>query len=83
VQVRDAGVDEPTLSLERHVSDMAQHNQAAEPVAGAWVAAFPAVLADAVNDDEMSAVDANADAVAVHDTDPAVGGVAREDLLDE
>jgi len=69
VDARDADIGHPSLGVERDVAGVAEDDDAVKPMGGSGISPLPAMWAKAVVDNEMSAFDADLDAVAVNDTD--------------
>src|SRR5215218_4729644 len=82
VNVCDADVDQPSVGLEGYVAGVTEYDNAAQSVASSGVAALASVPSDAVLNDEVSAVDEDADPVPVGNENVRLCGVASEDRSD-
>lgn len=83
VDVSDPNVGQPSLGVESDVPGVPKHEEAAQPVRGSWEPPLAPVASDAVLDDEVAAVDEDADSVAVGDEDAGSRAVPREGLSEE
>jgi hypothetical protein len=74
----EAGVADPPLGFEGYRAGVTEDDDAPQTMSGSGVAAFPPVTSDSIDHHEMTAMNVNADSVAVCDADAVRCGVAAE-----